>query len=372
MTRPVKSVLVLLVSVAVLAVLVRAVMNHFSSASDETTGRGERRPVPVQLAAVETGPIEQHRVFSGTLESPSEVAVASKVAGRVERLRVSLADPVRRGDVVAELDNAEYLQEVSQREADLAVAKATLAEAKSAFEITSRELQRFETLQERGVASESQFDVVKADALAKEAAEQVAEAQVTRAEAELEMAKIRLGYTTVIAAWFGGSEERYVGERLVDEGDTVTANTPLLTVVELNPMLAIAYATERDYAQLHPGQPVTITTDAYPSKSFPGVVSRIAPVFRETSRQARVEMTVANDDHRLKPGMFARIEAVLERVENAIIVPVEAITRRNGQEVLFVVDSTGRSVRQDWKRMAASGRRTQEAASLSGKAAARR
>jgi RND family efflux transporter MFP subunit len=90
---------------------------------------------------------------------------------------------------------------------------------------------------------------------------------------------------------------------------------------------------------LAPGQPVTLVTDAYPARRWDGRVERVAPVFREGSRQARVEVTVPNEDEALKPGMFARVETVLDRRENATIVPVEALTDRDGREVVFIVDA---------------------------------
>ncbi|NIR30343.1 MAG: HlyD family efflux transporter periplasmic adaptor subunit, partial [Gammaproteobacteria bacterium] len=70
--------------------------------------------------------------------------------------------------------------------------------------------------------------------------------------------------------------------------------------VELDPITAVFYVTERDYARLKPGQEAALSTDAYPGESFSGRIVRIAPVFRESTRQARVELRVANPDLRLK------------------------------------------------------------------------
>ena len=301
-------------------------------------------PAPVAVAAVEQGTIELHRLFSGTLESPGQFEVAPKIAGRIERLAVDLADPVRRGQVVAELDDDEYVQAVAQAEAELAVARANLAEATSSLEIATRELNRVQTLSDQGIRSESQLDVARADQLAKQAAVKVAEAQVTRAEAAVSTARIRLGYTQVVAAWSGGNDERVVGQRLVEEGDTVAANTPLFSIVELDPITAVIFLTGRDYGRLKPGQLVTLTTDAYPQREFGGTVTRVAPVFQEASRQARAELTVANPQQLLKPGMFVRVEAVLDRASDATIVPVTALTTRNGQSGLFVVNADGATV----------------------------
>jgi RND family efflux transporter MFP subunit len=305
---------------------------------------GAERAVPVEVATVERGPIERRRAFTGTLEARAEFVVAPKVSGRIEGLDVDLADAVRRGQVVARLDNAEHVQAVTQAQADLAVAQANLAEAKSLLTIAQRELQRLDRLRERGVSSEAQLDVAKAEHLAKQAHVAVTRAQVTRARAELETARIRLGYTRVAADWRGGDDERVVAERYVDEGETVSANAPLLRIAELDPLTAVVFVTERDYALLRPGQRAVLATDAYPGEAFRGTIARIAPVFRESTRQARVELRVENPGRRLKPGMFVRATVVLERVEDAVIVPERALATREGREGVFVVADDGASV----------------------------
>lgn len=178
---------------------------------------GKSRSAFVEVAPIQRGAIELRRTFSGALEATAEFVVAPKVSGRVERVSVDLADTVKRGQVVAELDDAEYVQAVAQAKADLAVAKANLAEAQSGLEISNRELNRIETLHKRGVTSASQLDAAKADQLAKSAQLEVARAQVTKAEASLETAHIRLGYTQVTAGWTGGDEQRVIAERFIDE-----------------------------------------------------------------------------------------------------------------------------------------------------------
>jgi len=307
-------------------------------------GGKSSRPVPVEVAQIQRGPIALQRTFSGELEALAEFVVAPKVSGRVERVIVNIADTVKRGQVVAELDNDEYVQAVAQAQADLEVARAKLSEAKSALEIASREFERSESLLERGVASDSELDAARQDQLEKQAQLKVAAAQVTKAESSLETANIRLDYTKVTAGWTGSDEYRVVAERYVDEGQTVAANAPLLLIVELNPIIGVVFVTERDYARLKPGLLVSLTTDAYPGEQFTGRIDRIAPIFRKSSRQARVEMTVDNPQHRLKPGMFIRATVVLAQVKQAIIVPEQALTRRDDRSGVFMVSEDGRSV----------------------------
>lgn len=306
-------------------------------------GDGLRR-VPVEVMPVERGPIELRRIFSGALEPRAEFVVAPKVGGRVERLTVNIADPVTRGQVVGELDNAEYVQAVAQARADLAVARANLTEARSAMEIAGRELERIVTLRERGVAAEAQLDTARANQLARQAGHEVAKAQVVRAESSLETANIQLGYTRITAGWSGGADQRVVAERYVDEGETVSANAPLLRIVELDPIAGVVFVTERDYARLQPGQELTLETDAFPGELFGGRIERIAPVFKQASRQARVELNIGNPQQRLKPGMFIRATIVLASEADAVIVPEQALTRREDRTGVFLVNERAGTV----------------------------
>ncbi len=305
---------------------------------EQKTGDKRGRAAPVEAVTIERGPIALFRTFNGTLAAQAEFMAAPKVSGRVERLAANLADTVKRGQVVAELDNGEYIQAVALARADLTVTKANLVEAKSGLEIVNREFERVKTLKKRGVASESQFDSTMADLSAKQARLEVAKAQVSRAEALLETANIRLGYTKVTADWSGGDEQRVVAERYVDEGQTVSANEALLLIVELDPITGVIFVTEKDYALLQTGQSVQLNTDAYPGETFEGRIDRISPVFRKETRQARVELTIDNPGFRLKPGMFIRAMVEMESLDVAIIIPEAALTSRDDETGVFVVN----------------------------------
>lgn len=300
-------------------------------------------PVPVEVARIQRGPIELKRTFSGELEAFAEFVVAPKVNGRVERFFVNIADKVERGQVVAELDNDEYIQAVAQAEADLEVARANLFEAESAQVIALREFKRTESLLNRGIASQSEYDAARQELHSKEAQLKVAAAQVKKAESSLETANIRLGYTQVTAGWTGGGEQRVVAERYMDDGQTVAANAPLLLIVELHPIIGVIFVTEKDYARLKPGQLVSLKTDAYPDEHFTGRIDRIAPVFRKSTRQARIEMIIDNPKHQLKPGMFIRVSVVLAKVTDAVIVPEQALTKRNDKNGIFLVSADGKT-----------------------------
>jgi len=340
-----KSLYALVFLLALAGALGWGVYQKLGSGKGEVRQQRQRAAAPVEVATVEVGAIEQLRTFTGTLEARSEFVVAPKISGRIKVLQADLADSVKRGQVVAVLDDAEYVQEVASARADLAVEKAGHAEALDQLEITERELKRLEPIHKRGELSASQLDVVRSQMVAKRALIEVTRARIARAEAELESARIRLGYTQIKADWQGGSDSRVVAERYVDAGETVAANAPLLRIVELDPITAVFFVTERDYARLSVGQQARLGTDAYPGVEFIGSVQRIAPVFSETTRQARIELLVENPEQRLKPGMFVRATVMLQRVEGAVIVPELALTQRDGREGVFMVDADGKTAR---------------------------
>ncbi len=326
-----------LIASAVPALSVLLLTSFFSGcAGDEERGEA-RAPAPVEVAPVEVGRIELRRQLSGSLRPSADFYAAPRISGQVKELRVRVSDPVERGQVIVVLDDAELVQSVKQAEANLLVAKANLKAAEARMETAVKDSERAEKLRERGISSDAQLESAQAEKLSAEAAMAVAEAQIARAEAELESARIELGETRVRANWTGGDEKRIVAERLVDEGDAVSANQPLFRIVNLDPLLGVVQVTERDYSKIHPGDSLTVRADAFPEEVFSGEVTRVAPVFSEESRQAQVEFEVENADQRLKPGMFVRVSLVLEVNEEAVIVPDLAIVRRNDVDGVFVL-----------------------------------
>ncbi|MBK8980015.1 MAG: efflux RND transporter periplasmic adaptor subunit [Planctomycetes bacterium] len=325
-------------AIVVLAGLAWLFMHRWQQSADAGP-RGARgsRVVPVELAPITRGGIVDRRTFSGTLIARAEFVVAPKVSGRIESLSVDIGDDVKPGDVVCELDDDEFEQAVAEAEAALVVAHATVASAQSALDVAESRYRQVRELSDRSIASGAELDVAEADLAGRRAELQVAEARVQQAEASLRGARVRLGYAKVTATWSSSESPRVVAERYVDEGATVRANDPIVTVVDVSSVRAVLFVTERDFASLQLGQTATVYSDAWPGEAFVGVVDRLAPVFQETSRQTRVEVGVPNPERKLRPGMFARVEVVLDEVADATLVPESAIVRRAGGIGVFVV-----------------------------------
>lgn len=301
--------------------------------------------VPIASASISKGKIELTRTYGAALEAPAQFSVAPKISGRIEQLYVDMGDSVSRNQIVAELENDEYEQEVIQARADLTVAQAQLRRASTSYNIASLELKRVETLRKRGISSEAQLDTALATKLQRRSEQEVAQAEIARAKAQLDAAQIRLDYTKVRVSWNSKNGSRVVARRFASVGSMVAENSPLFSIVELDPITCVIYVAEKDYRHLKQGQVASLSTDAYPKTEFQGTIERIAPVFEPGSRQARVELLVNNKDHVLVPGMFVLATLTLRIVANATLVPDTAITKRNDQLGIFLVSKETQRVR---------------------------
>jgi RND family efflux transporter MFP subunit len=295
-------------------------------------------PVAVEIEAVRKATIRDIGNFTGTLAPKSQFVVAPKISGRLERLLVDIGDKVNRNQLIAVLDDEEYSQQVRQAEADLQVAQANLDESRSSRDVAQRELERVEELHKKGISADSELDAAKGIHATQEARHKVSQAQVAHRQAALEAARIRLSYTKITASWEEGINPRVVGERFVHEGSMLTPNAPILSILEINPLLAIIHITDKDYFRIKTGQKGSITTDALPDSSVSGEIIRIAPLLKETSREARVEIEFPNQEGLFKPGMFINATIEFTAHEEATVVPVSSVVKRDGQQGVFLAD----------------------------------
>jgi RND family efflux transporter MFP subunit len=294
--------------------------------------------VAIETTPIRRGPIRDLGLFSGTLIPKTSFTVAPKISGKIKQLLVDIGDTVRQGQLVAVIEDEEYQQQAIQAEADLRVSQANLAEAKSSLEMVKRDLERARSLHAKGIQSDSQLDAAVAQFEAQESRYKVAQAQEANREAARETARLRLSYTRIQASWERGSAVRYVGERFVTEGSMLSPNSSILSVIELHPITAVIFVTDRDSYRLQTGQETIISSSAFPEKTFAGRVARMSPLLNETSRQARVEIEIQNPDSVLKPGMFITAQVEYSKRDDATLVPFSAIVQRNGQSGIFLAD----------------------------------
>jgi RND family efflux transporter MFP subunit len=295
--------------------------------------------IAVEIQPVVTTSIREVEIFTGNLLPKSQFDVAPKISGRLEKLFVNIGDEVKQDQLIAVLNDDEFTQQVDQAKAELDVARANIEENRSTLNLAQREFERAQSLREKKIVSESELDAAEAQFKAALARQKVAVAQVAQKEAELKTNQVRLDYTRIKASWENGSESRVVGERFVDEGGMLTANSPIVSIIDISLLRAVIHVIERDYPRVKMGQRAVISTDAFPGRTFKGTIARIAPLLKEAARQARVEIDIPNPENLLKPGMFVRAEIEFDRHDNATVIPVDSLVKNNGQWNIFIADT---------------------------------
>ncbi|MCG5512598.1 efflux RND transporter periplasmic adaptor subunit [Ectothiorhodospira shaposhnikovii] len=334
-----------LLTAAAAAALVLLILLLFRLGGEEDASRAPASQrgsttVPVAVAPITRGDITERVVFTGSLVAAHRVEVATRIAGRLEHLHVDIGDAVAPGTLLAELDDDEVVQNLEQARAELAVARASLGESQAALAAARRALTRTQELRAQRIASQSELEAAQTELEAQQARVALARSQIDQRQAAVRNAEIRQAFTRIHADAKAEDTQWLVADRFVDRGSILQANTPILALVDLTPLRARVFVTERDYARLAPGQPVTLTTIAYPGETFTGWVERLSPEFREASRQARVEIHVPNEDQRLRPGMFVEARITTRALSDVTLVPVDALVERQGRSGLFLVEAT--------------------------------
>lgn len=308
--------------VAVLAVCVAAgACGDGSDASAQPNGGTGRpggpggMPAPaVSVAPVDVGSIARTVNVSGVVEPVRVVGVNSQLSGALLRVNVQEGDVVRRGALLARVDDREL-------RAQLAAAQANHQVAEAAYE-------RAEQLRERRVITLPEFE-----------RERTAYAS---AQAQLDQLRARVGYASVTAPIQG-----VVTEKHVEAGDVVAPNTRLFTLADVSTMVARVGVSELDVVELEPGDGVVIQLDAFPSQSFRGRIRRVFPTADPQTRLVPVEVELGPEARAVaRPGFLARATFALAAQDDALLVPASAlVSGGTGGQSVFVVED-GRAVRR--------------------------
>jgi len=280
----------------------------------------------LEKARVERGDVVGRVTATGALSALVTVQVGSQVSGRIASLYADFGDHVKRGEIVARLDQQLFLAAAEQAGANRDAAAATLRGAITKADNARKQLARAEELQGKNLIAAADFDTASAEAAATAAAVQAARGDLAQARASYHQARVNLGYATIISPING-----VVISRNVDVGQTVAASLQaptLFTVAEdLGKMQVHAAVSEADVGRLGPGMPATFVVDAYPDDRFKGVIRQIrdAPQTLQNVVTYDAVIDVDNPDHRLKPGMTANVTFVYAERKDVLRVPSAAL-----------------------------------------------
>jgi HlyD family secretion protein len=306
----------------------------------------DKNTAPLKTHTVKKGDLRVVVTATGTIRPYVEVDVKSKASGEIISFPFDEGYEVKKGRVVVRLDPELETSRVNQTRAELLMAEGKLEKARVSIKDTELRLERQKKLFEKGVISRQTFDdaVIANDKAKSEV--KIARAELARAKEELKEAEDRLEDTEVRAPLKGT-----ILEKLVEEGQVITSSissvsegTLLFTMADLDRIYVEAMVDEVDIGRVAEGQDVSITVDSWPEEVFSGRVRRISP-------KGRVERTVTFFDvviditgearDRLRPGMTANAEIVIGLVEGVVLVPSEAIRKKDGETGVYTPGEDG-------------------------------
>jgi HlyD family secretion protein len=295
-------------------------------------------PITFSTVSVGKGTIAAQVTANGTLSAVGTVQVGAQVSGRVVELKADFNDKVKKGQIIAKLDESVLKAQIEQSQAAYDVAAANLNRAKVMAANAKRQLERQKSLQEQQLvagATVDQFQVEYDTATVQISASQ---AEVSRAAANLKQVRTNLGYATIYSPVDG-----VVLSRSVELGQTVASSLQapvLFTIAEdLARMQIDTAVAEGDVGSLKEQMKATFTVDAFPGKTFEGVVRQVrnAPTTNQGVVTYDAVIDVDNKDLNLRPGMTANVTFVLNQVENAIKIPNAALRFKPSREQMMAL-----------------------------------
>ena len=337
----------------------------------KAAGKAEMAERPVRVARAEVRAMPRMIHVNGSLAAQEQSTLSAKVTGRLERLSVDIGSVLRQGELVAQIEPRDYDLGLQQAAAALAQSRAALGlplegdddrielervtavkQAKAVLEESGKNRDRVQRLSVSGIASQSEVDTVESAhtvALARyEAAIEDGRgrmATVAQRRAELELARKRLADASVRAPFDGT-----VQARPASVGEYVAAGTPIVQLVKTDPLRLRLEVPERECILVRAGQVVLLLVEG-DTNTYRGELARLSPALDDQTRMLRVEADVPREGS-LRPGLFARARIIVTEREQALTVPLEALTTFAGLEKVVGVRE-GKAVEQ----VIATGRR---------------
>jgi RND family efflux transporter MFP subunit len=319
--------------------------------------RGGAVPVQVVTVAAPGGsdgggsPAGPSVTANGYVVARTRASVSAKLPGRIADLRVSEGSTLKRGEIIATLENEDYEAQAAQARASVATARAELVEARAASEVTAREAARLRDMRQENaeLVSDQDLDAVEGRAAQAAARLEAADARLLAAQANQRFAQANLE-NTVIRAPFSGTvlrKEAEIGEVVAPSVGGGLTRGAVVTMADLTTLEVEVDVNEAYIARVRGAAPARITLDAYPDTSFQGEVRQVVPTADRQRATVQVKVSIVDRDPRILPEMGARVDFLEDSVATAgaaapagpprFRVPAAAVREAGGESVVWLV-----------------------------------
>lgn len=370
-----------LVLLVLLGVAVALVVGRLREQQARAVPSGSRE-IQVGVVKPERRALEVTLSFTGDMLPNRQTLIFTKTSGYIRAIHVERGQFVKAGALLVEIEPTEMENALDQSRAALATAEATLQVARSNLEATKanllnqqallakaqavlandkRQAERLAELFAKGLvaaqdrdnarttyeasqaavsAQEAQVEAARVQIATTESQVRLAQAQIEQQRSAQRMAQMRLDDTRIVAPFSG-----FISQRNLEAGAAVSsqaaatsnASIGILTLQEIDPLKVQLEVPERDVARVGVGNVVRLTADAYPGRQFSGKVARLVHALDPRTRTMGVEVNIPNPENLLKPGMYARVDLLIEVRRDALLVPLEALTGAEGRPTVLIV-----------------------------------
>ena len=335
----VRQPLFLMVAAAAILVLAGLVVFRLSSIGAKGDTR-QGRVITVGTTLPIRGDLDVRLSYTADIQPNQQVNLFSRVDGYIAKIHVDKGDFVKANQLLVEIDHTDYVHAVNRAKANLAAAQAEVMRQDANIRNATLTLDRMRALIKDQFVSQQDLDTAQVNYDIAVAQLESLRAQVKQMEVALQQAETNLAYS-YIRAPFGG----YIAERNLDPGASVTGATAststmsrgILTLHEVQVVRTLIEVVEKDIPLVAIGQVAEVRAEAYPDRVFIGKVTRVVQALNRATRTMTVEVDLPNTDHALKGGMFARVEVVVGTHPDAIQIPIDALTRLEDLQYVYVV-----------------------------------
>ena len=301
-----------------------------------------RKPRVITVATV--APLKQdldvRLAYTADITPNQAVNLFSRVDGYIAKVYVEKGDLVKANQLLIEVDHSDYRHAVNQAKANLAAARARVAQQEASVRNASLTLNRMQSLIKDQFVSQQDLDNAQVAYDTAAAVLDSLRAQVQQMEVALAQAETHLAYSYIRAPFAG-----YVAERNLDLGSYVSGTTAgtstlsrgILTLHEIQTVRILIEVVEKDVPLIQVGQKSEVRAEAYPDRVFEGTVTRVVQALNRATRTMTIEVDLPNKDHVLKGGMFARVEVLVGTHRNAIQIPIDAVSRLEDSQYVYIV-----------------------------------
>jgi membrane fusion protein (multidrug efflux system) len=259
--------------------------------------------IPVQVAPVKKGEISLYLMQTTTIEAKRQVDILAKVAGQVIKMPAEEGVRVKKGDLLAKLEEDEL--------------RINYLQTKVAMETDKAMLERAKNMLEKDLIAEEAYETTRL--------------QYESSNATYEAARLQLEYTNIRAPFDG-----IVTVRNIELGQRVNVNESLFILADFDPLRAKIYVPEKDVGRIFVGQGAKITAEAQPGMAFSGVVQMVSPIVDPTSGTSKVTIDITDKERKLKPGMFATVYITTDTHVDALIIQKKSLILESDRDQVYI------------------------------------